>query len=103
MWRMKWFRWFAPGLRIKRWLFLFAIGVILLVAGAALMMNYQWLAFLEDEFLEFIYEQTGSYNYTMIASIGLIVIFLGAICMLWGLRRLLKPLLQPFYRRAKDN
>lgn len=93
MWRMKWFRWFAPGLRIKRWLFLFAIGVILLVAGAALMMNYQWLAFLEDEFLEFIYEQTGSYNYTMIASIGLIVIFLGAICMLWGAKKVIKTII----------
>lgn len=44
-------QWLYPGLAIKRWMLLFSIGLILLVFGATLIMNYQILGVLEEEML----------------------------------------------------
>lgn len=34
-------QWLYPGLSIKRWMLLFSVGIIILVFGATLIMNYQ--------------------------------------------------------------
>lgn len=92
--RDNWLRWLAPGLHIKRWLFLFSIGTIWLIGGVALMMNYQWLALIEDWFLQLLYEVTGAYNYTVVASIGFIGIICGISAMIYGTIKLIKTIIQ---------
>ena len=44
-------QWFYPGLNIKRWMLLFSFGLMLLVFGAALVMNYQVFGRIEEEIL----------------------------------------------------
>lgn len=92
--RTRFFRWLAPGLNIKRWLFLFSTGVGLLILGVALMLNYQWLAYFEDVFLQLIFETTGSYNYTVVATIGFIAIILGILFMIMGTRRVIRTIIR---------
>lgn len=39
---MQWLRWLSPGMRIKRWVFLFAIGVVFFAVGLLLLLNYSF-------------------------------------------------------------
>lgn len=43
----RWSRWFAPGIGVKRWTVLLLAGVLLVSAGAALIVNVQLLGWLE--------------------------------------------------------
>ena len=62
---MKWYvQWLYPGLKIKRWLFLFSIGLMTLVFGATMLMNYQIFGILEEEIFMLAYRMTGNYSYT---------------------------------------
>lgn len=92
--RKRWFRWLAPGLNIKRWLFLFSLGVVLLIVGVTMMLNYQWLSYVEDMFLQFLYEATGSYNYTVLASVGIVAIMIGILLMIIGTRKVIKTIIR---------
>ena len=56
---------------MKRWLLLFAVGVLLVSFGAALALNYEYLGRAEEEIFRFIYLTLGSYNYTFTMAIGL--------------------------------
>ena len=56
---MKWYvQWLYPGLKIKRWLFLFSIGLMTLVFGATMLMNYQIFGILEEEIFMLAYQMT---------------------------------------------
>lgn len=37
---MQWLRWLSPGMRIKRWVFLFAMGVVFFAFGLLLLLKY---------------------------------------------------------------
>ena len=47
MWHSAW-RWLYPGLRIKRWVLLFSVGLLLLVLGLTTIINYQVFGVLEE-------------------------------------------------------
>lgn len=101
--RTKWFRWLVPGLKIKRWLFLFSLGLFMLIVGVSLMLNYQWLSSMEDFFLEFLYETTGAYNYTILASIGFIVLTLGIFAMIIGLHKVVRTIVRAIIPDESDE
>lgn len=84
---MSGFRWLTPGLKLKRWLVVFGLGMLLVIIGVALMLNYQWLSYFEDLFLQFLYETTGSYNYTTLATGGFITILVGIVLMTIGTKQ----------------
>lgn len=92
--RKKWLRWLAPGLQIKRWMFIFSSGTTLLIIGMLLLVNHQWLAYMEDLFLRFLYESTGSYDYTVLASIGFAAIMVGIALMIYGTIKVIKTIIQ---------
>jgi len=97
------FRWFAPGLKLKRWFFLFSVGVVLLIAGFMLMVDYQWLSYLEDLFLQYLYEVTGSYNYTILVSVGLVAISIGLVFMFLGVSRVIKTIIRAVLPDESDK
>lgn len=94
MLKKRWFRWLAPGLNIKRWLSLFALGVALLILGVSLMMNYQWFSQIEDLILQYSYLWFGLYDYAVLVAIGLGIICLGTICMLVGTSKVIKTIVR---------
>lgn len=88
---MKYFmQWLRPGLSIKRWMLLFSIGILVLVFGATLILNYQIFGILEEKMLLFAFQMTGSYSYTFLAICGTILVILGLWIMVTAVRKLMK-------------
>ena len=50
-----------PGMRIKRWFFLFAGGVVLAGFSLALLLNYRFIGAVEGTLFTIIYRTTGNY------------------------------------------
>lgn len=90
---MRFMKWLHPGLHIKRWLFLFGLGMMCSSFGIILTFNYQWLGKLEEWAFRLLYEMTGHYNYTILASLGILVILLGLVVMAWATRRLIRTMI----------
>lgn len=90
---MRFMKWLHPGLHIKRWLFLFGLGMMCSSFGIILTFNYQWLGSLEEWAFRLLYEVTGHYNYTILASMGILVILLGLVVMAWATRRLIRTMI----------
>lgn len=93
MTRKKWFRWFIPGLNIKRWLTLFGLGVGAIIFGLSLMLNYQWISFFEDRVLQYSYLWFGIYDYAVLVVVGVTAIAIGAVMMLIGTSRVIKTII----------
>ena len=36
-------KWLYPGMKMKRWLFLFAVGVMIISLGIAVVFNYKYI------------------------------------------------------------
>ena len=83
-------QWLRPGLSIKRWMLLFSIGILVLVLGATLILNYQIFGILEEKMLLFAFQMTGSYSYTFLAICGTILVILGLWIMVTAVRKLMK-------------
>lgn len=97
------FRWLAPGIRIKRWLLLFSLGVAILIFGILLMLNYQWVSFVEDWFLKTLYALTGAYDYTSLVIVGSCAIAIGIICMYVGSRKMVKTIVRAIIPDDRDQ
>ncbi len=48
-------KWLYPGMKFKRWLLLFAAGVMLVSLGLALIFNYEYLDYIEEAILSLIH------------------------------------------------
>jgi uncharacterized cofD-like protein len=90
---MRIFRWLHPGLHVKRWLFLFGLGMMITSFGLVLTFNYQWLGKIEEMAFRLLYEATGHYNYNVLASIGIGLLGAGVVVMAWATRCLIRTML----------
>ena len=52
---MGWLSWLCPGINLKRWLLLFAVGVLLCALGLALFFNYQLMGKAEELLFQMTY------------------------------------------------
>ena len=100
---MRFSKWLHPGLHIKRWLFLFGLGMMATSFGLVLTFNYQWLSQIEDWMFRLLYEMTGQYNYTVLATIGIAVIVVGLVVMAWATRRLIRTMLGVVIPNESEN
>lgn len=86
-------KWLYPGMRFKRWLLLFAVGVFLVSLGLALVFNYKYLDAVEEAIFRAVYLWKGSYNYTFTALIGAAIILIGLIIMLIATRYVIRSVI----------
>lgn len=86
-------RWLYPGMRFKRWLCLFAIGALLTGFGLAIVFNYKYIDNIEELLFYAVYTWTGTYNYTITAIVGSLVIVCGIIIMLLATRLVIRSLI----------
>ena len=100
---MRLFRWLHPGLHIKRWLFLFGLGMMATSFGLVLTFNYQWLGQIEEWAFRMLYEATGHYNYTVLATVGIIWLVIGVVVMGWATRRLIRTMLDAIMPNESEN
>lgn len=86
---MGWISWLCPGINLKRWLLLFAVGVLLCALGLAFFFNYQIMGKLEELLFQMTYWTTGSYSNWLVMTMGLVLILLGFGLMVFCTRRLI--------------
>ena len=77
-------------MKLKRWLSLFAVGVILFSFGVALAVNYEYLGRAEEEIFMLVWRIVGSYNYAATTVIGVAIVIIGACIMLYATRSMIR-------------
>lgn len=78
-----------PGINLKRWLLLFAAGVLLCALGLAMFFNYQLMGKAEELLFQMTYLTTGRYSNVLITVMGVGLLVIGFIIMIYGTRRLI--------------
>lgn len=86
-------KWLYPGMKFKRWLLLFAAGVMMVSLGLALVFNYKYLDNIEEAIFRLVYTWRGSYDFTATALVGGAIIVLGLIVMLIATRFTIRSLI----------
>lgn len=89
----RWARWLRPGLGLKRWAVVLAAGILLISAGAALIVNVSLLAWLDLavlRLLEGIVAATGWSVPPLV--LGVVLLLAGAFVVLYGLRGTLRSI-----------
>lgn len=74
---MNFLKWLYPGMKFKRWLLLFAVGVILVSLGMAVAFNYKLIDNIAETIFMAVYNITGSYDYTVSSVFGLLMVVIG--------------------------
>ena len=86
-------KWLYPGMKMKRWLILFSIGVLLVSFGAALAFNYEYLGRAEEAIFQFVYTHVGSYQYGLTITIGIFIVIIGALLMMYATRSIIRSII----------
>ncbi|MBQ6298507.1 MAG: YvcK family protein [Selenomonadaceae bacterium] len=96
-------KWLYPGMKMKRWLLLFAIGVMLFSLGGALAINYEYLGRVEEEIFMLVYRAVGSYNYMITAVVGVFIVIIGSCLMLWATRSIIRSIIAVLIPDRSEN
>ncbi len=96
-------KWLYPGMKMKRWLLLFAIGVMLFSFGSALVINYEYLGRAEEEIFMLVYQLVGSYNYAVTAIVGVFIVIIGSCLMLWATRSIIRSIIAVIIPDRSEN
>ena len=86
---MGWISWLCPGINLKRWLLLFAAGVLLCALGLAFFFNYQIMGTAEELLFQMTYVTTGRYSNGLIMLAGVCLLLAGFALMVYGTRRMI--------------
>ena len=100
---MHFIKWLYPGMKFKRWLLLFAVGVILGSLGIAIVFNYKYLGLIEESIFRFTYIATGTYSYTVTVIVGAVVILAGVLIMMLATRRIIRSVISVIVPEGSDN
>jgi len=86
---MRWFKWLYPGMRIKRWIFLFTLGIVAVMFAA----GFLWFGYAK-------YLDTHKANLLVF---GTLLFMTGIVMMIIGIRKMVKSFVTVFLpRREKD-
>lgn len=86
-------KWLYPGMKFKRWLLLFAVGVMIVSLGIAVVFNYKYIDHIEEAIFRTVYLWSGGYDYKYTAIAGLIMVAAGASIMLVAAKFIIKSVI----------
>ncbi len=86
-------KWLYPGMKFKRWMVLFSLGVIMVSLGLALMFNYKYLDLIEESIFRAVYLWQGSYDYFFTTLVGVVIVFIGVCLMLLATRFIIRSVI----------
>ena len=86
-------KWLYPGMRFKRWMLLFALGVMMVSLGLALVFNYKYLDLIEESIFRAVYLWRGSYDYIISSLVGVVIVALGTVLMLVAMRFIIRSVI----------
>lgn len=90
---MGFLKWLYPGMKFKRWLVLFAFGVVALCTGITILFNYKYIGNLEEAIFRTVYLWTGSYDYMINMLFGSITAGAGLCLMLIAVRQMIRSII----------
>ncbi|QJW47404.1 YvcK family protein [bacterium BFN5] len=90
---MHFLKWLYPGMKFKRWLLLFSLGVIIASIGLAVVFNYKYVGNLEEAIFRMVYLATGTYYYTVTTIVGIVVIAAGLATMMLATRQIIRSVI----------
>ncbi|MBM7624205.1 gluconeogenesis factor YvcK family protein [Sporohalobacter salinus] len=91
---MKLFKWLYPGLKIKRWLVLSIIGILMISIGLTVMLGFEFLGLLEGKLLTFIYSLTGHFSEWLNIIIGLVIMGFGFVFVTYGITKMINSIIE---------
>ena len=100
---MNWVKWLYPGMKLKRWLFLFSLGVMVCALGLAMLFNYQVISVLEEAIFRLLYQATGRYSVTTLMLAGGAILLLGLLAMVFATRRLVQSMVQALIPDSREK
>lgn len=100
---MQFLKWLYPGLRFKRWLLLFSVGVIISSLGLAMVFNYQYVGALEEAIFKAVYRMTGQYKYTVTILVGLGILIVGLGVMMLATRQIIRSVISVITPDGSDR
>ena len=100
---MGWVRWLYPGMKLKRWLFLFSIGVIISALGLAMLFNYQIIGVLEEAIFRLLFQATGRYSTTTLVLAGGVILTIGLLAMVFATRRLVQSMVRALLPDSEEK
>ncbi|WP_408955754.1 uridine diphosphate-N-acetylglucosamine-binding protein YvcK [Natroniella sp. ANB-PHB2] len=100
---MKGFKWFYPGLKFKRWLFVITIGVILVGVGVAVVVSFQSLSLVEGSVINFLDSLVGDLADLIHKLIGISLIIGGILIVLLGTRKMVDSILEAVLPDREDD
>ena len=87
-------KWLYPGMRVKRWFFLFTGGVVASGFSLALLLNYKFIGAVEGTLFNFVYRATGTYYGWVPTFVGALVLCLGLTMMGYAMRRIIRSIVE---------
>ncbi|MBC8014643.1 MAG: YvcK family protein [Sporomusaceae bacterium] len=100
---MHFLKWLYPGIKVKRWLLLFSMGVIVASMGIAIVFNYQYAGNLEEAIFRMVYLTTGKYYYTVTTIVGIIIIASGLLVMTLATRQIISSVISVLIPEGSDR
>lgn len=86
-------KWLYPGMKFKRWLLLFAAGVMIVSLGIAVVFNYKYIDHIEEAIFRAVYLWSGGYDYKYTAIAGLLMVAAGVSIMLVAAKFVIKSVI----------
>lgn len=90
---MNYLKWLYPGMKLKRWLFLFSLGVIAASTGLAFVFNYKYIGVMEENIFRLVYRLTGTYQYAATVFAGICIIAVGLAVMAFATRKIIRSVI----------
>jgi len=100
---MHFLKWMYPGIKVKRWLLLFSLGVIVASIGIAIVFNYKYAGNLEEAIFRMAYLTTGKYYYTVTTIMGIIIIVSGLVIMTLATRQIISSVISVLIPEGSDR
>ncbi|WP_297964919.1 YvcK family protein [uncultured Anaerovibrio sp.] len=100
---MSFLKWLYPGMRFKRWLLLFAAGVMLASLGIAIMFNYKYIDGIEESIFWAVYTFSGEYTYTATVVIGTVMVVIGFLIMALAARFIIQSVIDVVYPSSSEK
>jgi len=100
---MHWLKWLYPGIKLKRWLLLFTLGVIVVSVGLALVFNYKYIGAVEEAIFRMAYRVTGQFYYTVTVLVGVAIVLLGLGIMTLAIRQIIRSVISVLIPEGSDK
>ncbi|MCK4257828.1 MAG: YvcK family protein [Halanaerobiales bacterium] len=86
-------KWLYPGMRVKRWLLLSVMGILIISFGTAITLGFEFLGYIESSLIHYVYKLTGKIALSINIFAGILLIIIGLYIFSKGITKTLVSLI----------